>query len=80
DGMWNDDFHHSTNVALTGRREAYYEEYQGSPREMVASAVRGFLYQGQRYGWQGKRRGRNLRGSPSWMLVDYLENHDQIAN
>ncbi len=24
DGLWNDDFHHSVRVALTGRREAYY--------------------------------------------------------
>ena len=24
DGVWNDDFHHSARVALTGRREAYY--------------------------------------------------------
>ena len=29
DALWNDDFHHSAVVALTGRREAYYS---GSPR------------------------------------------------
>ena len=24
DGMWNDDFHHSAVVALTGRKQAYF--------------------------------------------------------
>ena len=27
DGLWNDDFHHSAIVALTGRNEAYYTDY-----------------------------------------------------
>ena len=27
DGMWNDDFHHSAVVALTGRKEAYFNDY-----------------------------------------------------
>ena len=31
DALWNDDFHHSAMVALTGRREAYYSDYLGQP-------------------------------------------------
>src|SRR6185295_12215597 len=31
DAMWNDDWHHSANVALTGFREAYYHDYLGRP-------------------------------------------------
>ena len=31
DALWNDDFHHSARVALTGRREAYYADYRGTP-------------------------------------------------
>lgn len=80
DGLWNDDFQHSAQVALTGRREAYFADYQGNAREMVASAASGFLYQGQLYTWQQRRRGHRIRSAPSWMLVNYLENHDQVAN
>lgn len=40
----------------------------------------GFLYQGQRYKWQKKRRGTpSFHLSPE-KLVCYLENHDQVAN
>ena len=35
--LWNDDFHHSARVALTGRREAYYTDYGGT----AAGARRG---------------------------------------
>src|SRR5579862_920120 len=32
DALWNDDFHHSALVAVTGRSEAYYSDYFGRPR------------------------------------------------
>ena len=80
DALWNDDFHHAAIVALTGRRHAYYSDYSGTAREFVALAMRGFLYQGQVYPWQGKRRGSPARGLDARALVCYLENHDQIAN
>ncbi len=52
DGLWNDDFHHSIMVALTGRNEAYYSDYLGTPQEFISSMKYGYLYQGQRYKWQ----------------------------
>jgi maltooligosyltrehalose trehalohydrolase len=42
DALWNDDFHHSAIVALTGRHEAYYSDYSGRPREFLAAAKHGF--------------------------------------
>jgi maltooligosyltrehalose trehalohydrolase len=80
DAMWNDDWHHAARVAATGRSEAYYTDYRGRAQEFVSMAKRGFLYQGQYYQWQKKRR-----GTPSYDLrpehfVCYLQNHDQIAN
>lgn len=80
DGAWNDDFHHSAMVRLTGRNEAYYTDYRGTADEFVACARWGYLYQGQRYSWQ-----RNPRGTPAfdlenWRFVNYLQNHDQVAN
>ena len=38
DAVWNDDFHHTAVVALTGRREAYYTDYGGTPQELVSAA------------------------------------------
>jgi maltooligosyltrehalose trehalohydrolase len=80
DALWNDDFHHSAVVALTGHREAYYSDYDGSAREWLAAAKHGFLFQGQRYDWQDKRRGQSTRGLPAHTFVSFLENHDQVAN
>ncbi|HXX41625.1 MAG TPA: alpha-amylase family glycosyl hydrolase, partial [Chthoniobacterales bacterium] len=36
DAVWNDDFHHAAVVALTGKREAYYTDYLGSPQEFIS--------------------------------------------
>lgn len=80
DGLWNDDFHHSAIVAATGRREAYFTDYKGSAAELVATAKWGFLYQGQRYVWQKKRRGSCSLDVPRDAFVTFLENHDQVAN
>jgi maltooligosyltrehalose trehalohydrolase len=80
DGLWNDDFHHSARVALTGRSEAYYSDYRGAPQELLSALKWGYLFQGQRYRWQKQRRGKPTRGLPPWIFVNYIENHDQIAN
>lgn len=80
DGYWNDDFHHSAYVALTGQNAAYYADFQGSPQELISSTQYGYLYQGQ---YRSRRKSRC--GSPAFDLpieasVIYLENHDQVAN
>ena len=80
DALWNDDFHHSAMVALTGHHEAYYSDYRGRPREFVAAAKHGFLYQGQRYQWQRNARGTPTFDLPAESFVVFLQNHDQIAN
>ncbi len=80
DALWNDDFHHSAMVALTGRREAYYSDYRGAPQELVSAMKYGYLYQGQRYRWQGKRRGTPTLGRPRPAFVTFIQNHDQVAN
>ncbi len=80
DALWNDDFHHSAIVAMTGRREAYYVNYSGSPQELISSVKWGFLYQGQYYGWHRKPRGTPSLGIPAPRFVHYLDNHDQVAN
>jgi maltooligosyltrehalose trehalohydrolase len=80
DALWNDDFHHTAIVAMTGRNEAYYTDYHGSPQEFISAAKWGFLYQGQRYKWQKTRRGSPAFDLAPTNFVNFLQNHDQIAN
>lgn len=80
DAMWNDDLHHAAIVALTGRKEAYYTDYQGNPQEFVSAAKYAFLYQGQRYKWQKKRRGTLTFTFGPQHFINFTQNHDQIAN
>ncbi len=80
DALWNDDFHHSATVAMTGRREAYYEDHHGTSQEFVSAAKYGYLFQGQIYGHQGKRRGTPGLDCPPQAFVTFTQNHDQVAN
>jgi maltooligosyltrehalose trehalohydrolase len=80
DALWNDDLHHSAMVALTGRNEAYYEDHAGAPQEFIAAAKYGYLFQGQFYAHQGKRRGMPGLDLPPAAFVTFIQNHDQVAN
>lgn len=80
DAQWNDDFHHSAQVALTGRNAAYYLDYHGTPQEFIAALKWGFLYQGQWYSWQKQRRGTPTLDQQPWRFITFIENHDQVAN
>lgn len=80
DGVWHEDLHHTAHVALTGRAEAYYSDYTGSARELLACVKHGFLYQGQRSAWQKKPRGMPALDLPAHRRITFLENHDQVAN
>ena len=48
-------------VAVTGRAEAYYSDTRGAPQEFISAAKYGYLFQGQRYAWQGKARGQFVK-------------------
>jgi maltooligosyltrehalose trehalohydrolase len=80
DALWNDDFHHSAMVAMTGRNEAYYTDYLGKPQEFVSAIKYGYLYQGQWYKWQKKPRGTSSLKIPPATFVNFIQNHDQVAN
>jgi maltooligosyltrehalose trehalohydrolase len=80
DALWNDDFHHTARVALTGRAEAYYSDFQGSSQEFISAVKWGFLYQGQYFGWQNKCRGAPAFDMQPSSFVAYIQNHDQVAN
>jgi maltooligosyltrehalose trehalohydrolase len=78
--MWNDDFHHSAIVALTGQNAGYFNDYSGKPQEFISAAKYGFLYQGQALSWRKVLRGTPTFGTPAEAFVCFIENHDQIAN
>src|SRR5882724_3022412 len=80
DGIWNDDFHHSAIVALTGQNVGYFSDYSGKPQEFISAAKYGFLYQGQALSWRKVLRGTPAFGIPAETFVCFIENHDQIAN
>lgn len=80
DALWNDDFHHSAMVALTGKNEAYYHDHTGRAQEFISSARYGYLFQGQRYDWQNAPRGQPGFDLQPTNFVHFLQNHDQIAN
>ncbi|WKJ92115.1 malto-oligosyltrehalose trehalohydrolase [Methylomonas montana] len=80
DALWNDDFHHTAMVAMTGRADAYYSDYRGVAQEFISTFKRGFLYQGQWYSWQNKTRGTPGLHMPPGKFVNFIQNHDQLAN
>ena len=80
DALWNDDYHHSARVAMTGRNEAYYSDHAGHPQELISAMKRGYLFQGQWYRWQQQRRGKPTTGLHPSSFVNCIQNHDQIAN
>jgi maltooligosyltrehalose trehalohydrolase len=67
-------------VAMTGSDEAYYSGYRGTAQELVSSAKYGFLYQGQWYEWQLGRRGSAAYDIAPYHLINFTQNHDQVAN
>ncbi|MFC5497195.1 malto-oligosyltrehalose trehalohydrolase [Caenimonas terrae] len=80
DALWNDDLHHSMVAAATGLSDAYYSETRGTPQELISGIKWGYLYQGQYYGWQQQRRGTPALDLPALAFVNFLQNHDQVAN
>lgn len=80
DLFWNDDFHHAARVSATNRSEAYFSGYRGSAQEFVSSAKYGFLYHGQWYRWTETRRGLPAFDLSAANFINFLENHDQVAN
>jgi maltooligosyltrehalose trehalohydrolase len=80
DGIWNDDFHHACRLAATGNGDGYYDDYSGTPQELISAVRLGHLYQGQWNARQGKYRGHSSRKIPAPHFVHCLQNHDQVAN
>lgn len=78
-GVWQDDFHHSVHVALTGESRGYYQDFTGLPD--IAKALRsGFVYDGKYSAYRKRRHGNSSEGLPFEKFVICSQNHDQIGN
>jgi maltooligosyltrehalose trehalohydrolase len=82
DAQWNDDFHNSLHVALTGETEGYYAAYSDQPARLFARALsQGFVYQGEANPLKpGARRGQPCGHLPPDAFVSFAQNHDQVGN
>jgi len=79
DSVWNDDFHHSLHVLLTGERDGYYEDFCGV--DDLAGAYRdGFLYSGRYSKYRRKHYGSSSKEIPAKRFVIFSLNHDQVGN
>ncbi len=79
DAQWADDFHHAVHAALTGERDGYYADF-GSLRQVGRALRSGFVFQGQRSAYRGRRHGSPATGLPAERFVVCAQNHDQIGN
>jgi maltooligosyltrehalose trehalohydrolase len=79
DAMWNDDFHHSLHVMLTGEQSGYYLDF-GQLQHLVKALKEGFVYSGEYAPFWKRRRGNSSEDIPSYRFVVSAQNHDQVGN
>jgi maltooligosyltrehalose trehalohydrolase len=78
--QWNDDFHHTLHVLLTGETGGHYADYATPGTQLLRSLVEGFVYQGEHSAHRGEPRGSASAELPPEAFVNFLQNHDQIGN
>ena len=79
--QWNDDFHNTLHVLLTGETEGYYADFADAAAEKLARLLKeGFAFQGERMGHTGRARGTASAHLPPTAFVSFLQNHDQTGN
>ncbi|GAA4189535.1 malto-oligosyltrehalose trehalohydrolase [Microbacterium oryzae] len=78
--QWSDDYHHAVHVALTGETTGYYADFE--PMSALAKvATRGFFHDGTWSSFRDREHGKPIPPeTPTWRLVTYAQNHDQIGN
>jgi maltooligosyltrehalose trehalohydrolase len=81
DAQWSDDFHHALHVALTGEMSDYYADFHGIDA-LAKTIERGFFHDGGFSSYRGTEHGRPIdkAATPTWRLVVFDQNHDQIGN
>ncbi|WP_118135040.1 malto-oligosyltrehalose trehalohydrolase [Oceanicella sp. SM1341] len=80
DAQWNDDFHNTMHVLLTGETDGYYADFAEAPaRRLARCLAEGFVWQGETTP-RGRVRGHASAHLPPTAFVNFLQNHDQTGN
>jgi maltooligosyltrehalose trehalohydrolase len=79
DAVWNDDFHHSLHVMLTGEQKGYYQDFSGIA-DLARAFRQGFVYQGQYSKYRQRRQGTSSQQISARRFIVYGQNHDQVGN
>jgi maltooligosyltrehalose trehalohydrolase len=77
--VWNDDFHHSLHVSLTGEQNGYYQDFSG-PEDLARAFRRGFVYEGQYSKYRQRLQGSSSRRISGHRFIVFTQNHDQVGN
>jgi maltooligosyltrehalose trehalohydrolase len=80
DGCWADDFHHVLHVGLTGERDAYYRNFDGTAGELAMTLKNGWLFTGQTQATTGDPRGGDPSDLSPEQFIFCISNHDQVGN
>lgn len=79
EAQWNDDFHHSLHVLLTGEKTGYYKDF-GNVSHLKKAFMEGFVYCGQYSAFRNRRHGNSSLEIPARQFVVCAQNHDQVGN
>ena len=81
DAQWSDDFHHAAHVALTGENTGYYADFERLGA-LAKVCEQGFFHDGTWSSFRDRAHGKPIDTTkmPSWRLVVYTQNHDQVGN
>ena len=77
--QWLDDFHHSLLTALAPDTRGYLADFDGLP-SLAKALSSGFVYEGQRSAYRGRRHGAPSGDRPGRQFVAFTLNHDQVGN
>ncbi len=79
--QWSDDFHHALYVSLTHDTSGYYADFD-SMEALGKVFTDGFFHTGTRSSFRQRSHGHPIDTfrTPTWRLVVYSDNHDQIGN
>lgn len=81
DASWNDDFHHTVHVHLTGESDSYYASFAQDPfGDLCLALSRGHVEEGQPRPGREEPRGEPCGHLPPTGFVNSTQTHDQVGN
>jgi maltooligosyltrehalose trehalohydrolase len=79
DAQWHDEFHHSVVSYMAGADRGYLRGF-GQLQDLQKVITQGFVYDGRYSVYRGRHFGSSSKDEPGEKFVDFIQNHDQVAN